>query len=155
MSQAPPPRSAREAAHLLLQMCVIGVQLRSRGFCLGELHAEDLDLHEHRIRRARNGLIRSSYHRMLRARHRRRGHDLSCVTVGIPLSTVRRLLREWAGESAAEYLYEAFEHAIRQLASGQTSQLGEIALITYEIGRWLTIEPPTDFASEAGLGVGS
>jgi len=92
---------------------------------------------------------------MLRARHRRRGHDLSCVTVGIPLSTVRRLLREWAGESAAEYLYEAFEHAIRQLASGQTSQLGEIALITYEIGRWLTIEPPTDFASEAGLGVGS
>lgn len=137
--------TARETALLLVQLCAIGGALRGQGLCAGELHPADIYLSNGTLQRTHAGRMRGVVYQVRQTRHLRHGHDLGCQTIGVPLSTVRRMTRHWAGDNTVDYLVEAVELALAQLAAGEWPGYLPAQVVKYEIGRRLTIESPADF----------
>lgn len=137
-------RTAGETARLIVQLCAIAELLQSCGYCTGELVPRDVLVRAGRLERARCSPARAGWHRIKRHLHGTRGHDLGCHTIAVPLSTIRRLTLHWAGEHAADYLIEAVELAIAQVAAGEWPGYSAAKVVKYEIGRRLTIESPAD-----------
>ena len=138
-------RSASETARLLVQLCAIASILLVHGCCVGELLPGDLSIHDVRLERRRLRSGGGYSQRLRRFWHGRRGHDRGCQTIGVPLSTIRRLARYWSGEDSAEYLVEAVELAIVQIEAGEWPDYSAVSVVKYEIGRRLTIESPAEF----------
>lgn len=111
-----------ELAWMLEQLVVRGLRGWERGWCLGELEARELAVGPCGVvvlppRSARE--LRARRRRV--PRHLRRGHDAGCLALGVPRSTVHRVLLDRAARpDAAELLLDAADEIIEVLgASGR------------------------------------
>lgn len=151
------PRCA-ETAWVLRELCEIGIRLRARGWCLGELHPADVRWSPD------GGLARSPDSRSLfspsparrASRHRRRGHDRGCVSLGVPLAALRRLLVAWTNEDAATLLEDAVSEAIEDvemiLEGSPWSAAAAREAVQFSIGNRITPVRPEQLEAGAKTG---
>lgn len=98
---------------MLTALCVRGIQVRARGWCLGELRPAELTWSEEQgVQRAPRVTLRA---RGRASRHARTGHDRGCWAVGIPHMTIRRVVRAWAEPEAEQYLNDAVDEVIEDV----------------------------------------
>lgn len=128
-----------ELAWLLEDLCWIGIGMRARGWCLGELRAGELRLGPGGLERSAVSL-RSAVRR--RTQHLRRGHDTGCIALGAPRKTVSLLLRSWGDPEAALLLDDAVDEALEELSSSVWSADAARELVSYTIRSRITPQQP-------------
>lgn len=136
--------SALQCALRLLELCRYAGLVRHSGRCIGGLRPRDIVVTNGRLLRRPAGVRDRMRHRAALRRHLRVGHDNCCHVLGVPLSTVGRLLVAWGGDEAAQFLTESVQEAVDQWSQGGWELLTPYDVLKYEIGRRLTLEPPAD-----------
>lgn len=107
--------TASEGARLVVSLARIGSVVVETGWCLGPVSIYELNAsgaYPTRADRLRWSLkIRSV---ALQRWHLFAGHDAGCREFGIPVATLRRLVRGFAGADAGSFLVEAVTETIDQ-----------------------------------------
>lgn len=98
-----PVRTVPEISALMLELCLLGIDLRSRGWCLGDWRPAELEAGSSGfVPRLRRGWVRS-WSRAWRARqHAHQGHDAWCEAIGISRSTLENFLRGWVARGSSD-----------------------------------------------------
>ncbi len=143
---------AAELAWVLLALISVGIRLRRLGWCTGELESNELMVTADGIRRLTTSSPLRQLQRVWRQqRHARRGHDESCVVVGVPRSVFARLIRAWGHTMTVPFTTELVDEVfaeLREFELGPQAHSGDSLLDTVEylIGRRVTPKAP-----EAGV----
>lgn len=107
----------RELAWLLEALLVAGIRVRKIGWCLGELEPSDLEYSVAGLSLRPAASKREYVTRSRRVvQHVRRGHDLGCYSLGVPIAVVRRILMASAARGdAAELMCDVADEVVSRV----------------------------------------
>lgn len=148
-------RTVPEVSALMLEVCLLGLELRSREWCLGDWRPAELEAGVGGlVPQLRRGWVRSRSRAWRARRHASHGHDAWCETIGVSRSTLENLVGCWVAmgssdahrflmDVASELVSAVQQRGVDRAVLGEPTHAELVELVSVSVRRRITPRFPT------------